>query len=327
MRRRVFITLLGGGASWPLVVLAQSTGRKEPPIVGFLSLGSEVSTQAPIEGFRSGLAALGYIEDRNIRVLYRFADGKAERLADLTTELVSLGAKIIVTSSTTAVRAAHSAAPTVPIVSWAAADPVIMGWAQSLARPGGMITGLFLVATTVVKSLELLKDMLPQATTFVYLLNATNPGNPHFRRAIEDAARQSGINVTVLEVREASELAEAFGQMVTLGAKGLAIIPDPMFGSSLKAIVALAVQYRLPTVFDSPAFVEHGGLAAFSTNYWALARRSAWYVDRILNGAAPGDLPAEQATEFKLIINLKTAKTLGLTLPTTILLRANEVVE
>ncbi len=331
MKRREFITLLGGAAVWSLPLSAQQSGRKEPPVVGFLYLGSERGLGGRpdfIEAFRSGLAALGYIEGQNIRLIYGFAEGRVERLSELTTELVSRGAKIIVTSSTTAISAAHKVAPTIPIVSWASADPVAHGWAQSLARPGGMITGMSLMGGELfVKSLELLKQVRPQATTFAVLFNATNPGNPLFRRHVEDAASQLGIKVHVLEVKELSELAEAFRQMTSLGVDGLYIIEDPVFNSNLPAISQLALQHRLPTVSGNWELPNAGGLFARAFNYIALVRRSAWYVDRILKGEAPGELPIEQPTEFKLIVNLKTAKALGLTIPPEILARTDEVIE
>lgn len=244
----------------------------------------------------------------------------------MTTELVSLGAKIIVTSSTTAVRAAHAAAPNIPIVSWASADPVRMGWPQTLARPGGMITGLLLIDSTVVKPLELLKELRPKAITFGYLMNVSNPGNPHFRIEVDNVARVLGIKVEIIELKEQSELADAFIRMGSLGVEGLAVIPDPVLASNAAAIAQLARLRKLPTVGDR-AFLDAGGMLGLSANYRAMAKRSAWFVDRILKGTAPGDLAAEQATEFKLSVNLKTAKELGITIPATILARADDVIE
>jgi putative ABC transport system substrate-binding protein len=267
------------------------------------------------------------MEGKNIRVLYRFADGNVERFTEMTAEVVSLGASIIVTSSTTAIRAAHRAAPNIAIVSWASGDPILMGWAQTLARPGGMITGLFLVASSVEKPLELLKEMRPLATTFGYLFNATNPGNAEFRRIVEEAAARLGIKVDVIEVKESPELAEAFRRMQSYGAQGVAVMADPLFGSNLPMISRLAREHRIPTVADGRDFAEQGGLLAQTVNYLGLARRSAWYVDQILKGTPAGDLPADQTTEYKLIVNLKTAKELGLTIPPSILTRADEVID
>src|SRR5262249_36711961 len=280
-----------------------------------------------IDAFRSGLATLGYVEGESVRIVYGVADGRAELLPDIVKGLVRSGAKVIVTSSSAAVRAAHAAAPTVPIVSWAAADPVAMGWAQSMARPGGMITGLFLVTSALEKPLELLKQVRPSATAFAYLFNAANPGNPHFRKTVEVGAAQLGIKVHVLEVKEPSELADTFRRIASLGAEGVDIIPDPVLGPKQAEITDLARQHRLPTVAEGPSFANAGCLLAFSVNHAALARRSAWYVDQILKGISPGDLPAEEPTEYKIVINLKTAKTLGLTVPPILLARADEVIE
>ena len=327
MRRREFIALLTGmTAGWPTTADAQQATRKEAPVVGFLGAGGLTRDTVVLVEFQTGLAALGYVQDQNIRVLSRFADGTGERLSEMTTELVSLGAKVIVTSSTTAVRAAHAAAPNVPIVSWASSDPVRMGWAQTLARPGGMITGLFLFNSTVVKPIELLKELRPKAITFGYLMNASNPGNPHFRMELDDGARALGIKVEIVELREPSELADAFSRLGSLGVEGLAVIPDPLFAANAAAIAQLARQHKLPSVGDR-FFFDAGGMLALSANYRAMAKRAAWFVDQILKGTAPGDLAAEQATEFKLFVNLKIAKELGITIPATILARADEVIE
>jgi putative tryptophan/tyrosine transport system substrate-binding protein len=328
MKRREFIALLTGmTVGWPTTADTQQAGRKEPPVVGFLSLGSSSGSQEAIDGFQTGLAALGYVQDQNIRVMYRFADGKVERLGEMTTELVALGAKIIVTAGTTAIRAVHAAAPNVPIVSIAAADPVMMGWAQTLAKPSGMITGLFLFASTVVKPVEWLKEVRPQATTFGYLFHAANPGNSHFRRIVDGAAASLGIKVEIIDVKEPSELPDVFNRMAPLGVEGVAIIPDPVLGSHLAEIAELARLHKLPSVGDGRDFVDAGGLLALSWNYPAMAKRSAWFVDQILKGTTPGDLPAEQGTEFKLFANLKTAKALGLTIPPSLLARADEVID
>jgi ABC-type uncharacterized transport system substrate-binding protein len=329
VRRREFIAVLGAVvASWPLVARAQPSGRKDPPVVGFLVSGTEQAQQPLVEAFRSGLRALGYVEGQNIRILYRFAEGRTERVSDLTTELVSRGVKIIVTAGTTAIRAAHSAAPTTPIVSWGSGDPVAMGWAQSLARPGGMITGVSIMGSALlVKRLDLLRQVRPQATVFAFLLNASNPGNPLFISEVKDAADQMGVKVHVFEVKEIGELVGAFRRMTSLGAHGLLIIEDPLFSSNSPTISELALEHQIPTLSGNRDLPAAGGLLAYGFNYIALVKRSASYVDRILKGEAPGDLPIEQPTEFKLIINLKTAKALGLTVPQSLLTTADEVIE
>src|SRR5262245_59832848 len=326
MRRREFVArLCATAAAWPLFAIAQPIHRKEPPNVGFLHLGFERAIRPVIDAFRSGLATLGYVEGESVRIDYGFADGRTELLPDIVKGLVRSGAKVIVTSNTTAIRAAHAAAPTVPIVSWAAADPVAMGWAQSMARPGGMITGLFLVSSTLEKPLELLKQVRPSATVFAYLFNPANP--PHFRKSVGVGAGQLGIKVHFLKVKEPSQLADTFRRIASLGAEGVAIIPDPVLGPMQAEIADPARQHKLPTVGEGPSFANSGCLLAFSVNYAALARRSAWYVDQILKGISPGDLPAEEPTEYKIVINLKTAATLGLTVPPILLARADEVIE
>ena len=294
------------------------------PTIGWLSLAG--LNRNSTEAFRSGLADLGYAEDKNIRVLYRFADGNAGRLPALTSELVSLGATIIVTYGTTAIRAAHDAAPNVPIVSWLSGDPVAMGWAQTLARPGGMITGVFQQSLTG-KRFELLKEVRPQGTAFGYLMNAANPGNPVWRKEADDAARTLGVKLEIVEVKQQSEIADAINRMASHGVAGLLYIPDPVLGANSAMIAELTLRHKLPSVGDGPYFVEAGGLFAFSENYLALARRSAWYVDQIIKGVPPGDLAAEQGKEVKLVVNMKTAKEIGLTIPTSILARADELVE
>jgi putative ABC transport system substrate-binding protein len=328
LNRRKFFSLVGG-AVFPgsLGARAQQPGI---PTIGFLSLGGErdLQLQQVIEAFRSGLVALRYVEGKNIRVLYRFANGNIGDLSTLTVELVSLGVMIIVTHNTATIRAIHNAAPTVPIVSWAAADPVNMGWAQTLARPGGMITGVFQDEGTSGKRLELLKEALPQAAMFAYLLNASNPGKQRFRSDLLKASEALGTRLEIIELKEQSELPDAFARMRLLGVEGLAIIPDPIFGSDTVAatIAELARANRLAAVGDLK-FSNAGGLFGFSEDWAAMARLSARFVDQILKGARPGDLAAEHARDYKVAINLKTAKALGLTVPPALLARADEIIE
>jgi putative ABC transport system substrate-binding protein len=323
MRRREFITLVGSVvAAWLSRSHAQQPAMRT---IGWLHLGSENDVQDVIEGFRSGLVDLGYTQGKNIRVLYRFADRNPDRLSALASELVSLGAMIIVTAGTTTIRAVHDAAPNVPIVTWAGADPTLMGWAQTLARPSGMITGLFDAGSTD-KRLELLKAVRPQAIRFGFLITATNPGAPLWKLGAHDAARVLGIKLAIIEVKDQSELADAFDRMGSLGVEALVINPDPVFDSNVAEIIAeLARTHKLPTVFEGtfPA----GGLLAFTNDYVYLARRSASYVDQILKGTAPGDLAMEEGKVYKLLVNLKTAKELGITIPPSVLARADEVID
>jgi ABC-type uncharacterized transport system substrate-binding protein len=324
MKRRAFITLIAGAAA----VWSSRARTQQPtvPTIGWLHLGMEFSIRSILEGFRSGLADLGYTEGKNIRVLQRYADGNADRLSALTGELVSLGATIIVTTHTTTIQAVHDAAPNVPIVSWAAGDPVMMGWAQSLVRPGGMITGLFILSSNIVKPFEVLKELRPQANTFGFLMNASNPGKTRYESVVVDAARALGIKVEIIEVKAPTELADAFSRMRSVGVEGVAYSPDPVFGANRAAIAELARLHKFPSVGDQ-GFIRAGGLIEIGPDYVGMAKRSASFVDQILKGTAPGDLPAEQATDFKLFVNLKAAKELGITIPATIFARADEVFE
>ena len=325
MRRREFIALVGGAVTWPVLAVAQS---KDLPAVGFVNLGSEAIAKPYAEALRSGLVALGYTEGKNITLYYRFAEGNVERLSEFASELVSLGVKIIVTSSNTSIRAMTKAAPTVPIVSWASGDPIVMGWAQSLAKPGGMVTGLSIMGGDMfIKYLELLREVRPEATRFAALFNPTNPGTSSWKVQMQNAGAQLCVKVHVLEAKANSEFADTFQHIESIGAGGLLIIEDPVFNSNLPAISELALRHRLATVSAHQALPAAGGLVAYAFNYTAMARRSAWYVDRILKGEAPSDLPIEQPTEFKVIVNLKTAKALGLTIPPSLRARADEVIQ
>jgi len=239
--------------------------------------------------------------------------------------LVSLGATVIVTAGTTSIQAAHDAAPNDPIVAWAGTDPVTMGWSQTLARPGGMITGVFLSGSSS-KRLELLKEVRPQATTFGFLMNATNPINPLIRKHVDNAARTLGINLEIVEVKDQSEFTDAFDRMGARGVAGVVINPDAVFSSSARSIAELARIHKLPVVGDM-GFVAAGNLFAFSEDYLAMARRSAWHVDQILKGTAPGDLAAELSTVYRLLVNIKTAKELGITIPPSVLACADELIE
>jgi putative ABC transport system substrate-binding protein len=286
MRRREFITLAAGAAAaWLSHAQAQ---QPTMPTIGWLSLATEVSMRWVVEAFRSGLADLGYIEGKNIRILQRYADGNVDRLSALTGELVSLSATIIVTHHTTAIRAAHHAAPNIPIVSWVAGDPIMMGWAQTLARPGGMITGLFVHDSNLVKPFEVLKELRPQANTFGFLMNASNPGNPRWKRVVDDAAGALGIKVEIIEVKEPSEFADAFSRIKSVGVEGVTYTGDPVFASNIAAIAELARLHKFPSVGDLSGFISAGGLIAIGPNYVGMAKRSASFVDQILKGTARG---------------------------------------
>jgi ABC-type uncharacterized transport system substrate-binding protein len=330
MKRRAFILALGGAALMlPLPGRAQ---QKSMPVIGFLGTGPPDLNEPNISAFRQGLAGLGYVEGRNILIEYRWAEGKPERFPILAAELVALKVDVIVTTGgTLAVLAAKQATTSLPIVFSAVGDPVAEGLVTSLARPGGNITGLSVVATDLVgKWLDLLKQLVPGVSLVAFLLKPdTMPDSAKEARLKEAAvsARALGVQVQVVEALGPADFDRAFSEMSAKGAGALVVLPTPIFGIERQRIVDLAAKNRLPTLYPSRNYVEVGGLMSYGPNPADLHRRAASYVDKILKGAKPSDLPVEQPTKFELVINLKTAKALGLELPATLLARADEVIE
>jgi putative ABC transport system substrate-binding protein len=296
------------------------------PRIGFLA----ATAPSPMgEAFRRGLRDLGYVEDRNVVIYARWADGRYDRLPDLAAELVSLNADVIVTLVTQASLAAKNVAGTTPIVMVGVGDPVGAGLVESLARPGRNITGTSSMAVdTAGKSLQLLMDIAPRISRVAVLWN---PANPIFQtqllRETETAAAALGVQVQRVEMRNPNEIDRAFAAMTRQRAGALLVLPDAMFNFHRQRIIELAARNRLPAMYSLREWAESGGLAAYGANYTELARRAATYVDRILKGAAPADLPVEQPTKFELVVNLKTAKALNLKIPEPVLLRADEMVE
>jgi putative ABC transport system substrate-binding protein len=281
-----------------------------------------------LDAFREGLRERGYIEGESVAIELRSADDQADRLPACVAELLALKVRVIVTGGTTSVQAAKDATKTTPIVIAGGADPVVMGFAQSLARPGGNITGLSISAGDFLqKRLELLHQAAQQAKIAALLLHAANPGNPVFVKAVTTAAPSLGLRIHVVAVRAVNDLADAFATMARANADALLVLEDPSFGANAKKIADLALNHRLPTMLGNRLYVGAGGLMAYGLVYEDLWRRAATYVDRILKGAKPGDLPIEQPTKFELVINLKTAKALGLTIPPSLLGRADEVIQ
>ena len=296
------------------------------PRVGFLA----ATAPSPMgEAFRRGLRDLGYVEDRNVVIYARWAEGRYDRLPDLAAELVSLNVDIIVALVTQASLAAKNVAGTTPIVMVGVGDPVGAGLVESLARPGRNITGTSSMAVdTAGKSLQLLMDIAPRVSRVAVLWN---PANPVFQaqllRETETAAAALGVQVQRVEVRNPNEIDRAFAAMTRQRAGALLVLPDAMFNFHRQRIIELAARSRLPAMYSLREWAESGGLASYGANYTELARRAATYVDRILKGAAPADLPVEQPTKFELVVNLKTAKALNLKIPEPVLLRADEIVE
>jgi putative ABC transport system substrate-binding protein len=332
VRRREFITLLGGAtAAWPLGARAQQAARIAR--IGYLITGALESPETNInrDAFRQGLNELGYIEGRNIVIEYRSADGKIERLPGLATELVGLRVDLIVAQATPAGRAAQQATTTIPIVVTAMGDPVRDGLVASLARPGGNITGTtFLGPELVPKRLSFLRELLPTISRVAVLWHPGAFSEPTIREMLNEvaqAARRLGVQLQLVEVRSADEFDHAFTTMVGARAEALFQFPSTLLFNERRRIVDLAARHRLPAMFNAREFVQLGGLIAYGANLAELNRRAAAYVDKILKGAKPSDLPVEQPTKFELFINLKTAKALGLAVPDRLLVGADEVIE
>ena len=322
--------LWGAPAAWPLAARAQTAKVAR---IGYLITGALESPETRMnrDAFRLGLTELGYIEGRNIVIEYRAADGKIERLPGLATELVGLKVDLIVALATPAGRAAQQATTTIPIVVTAMGDPVRDGLVASLARPGGNITGTtFLGPELVPKRLSFLRELLPTISRVAVLWHPGAFSEPTIREMLNEvaqAARTLGVQLQLVEVRSADDFDHAFTTMVGARAEALFQFPSTLFFNERRRIVDLAARHRLPAMFNAREFVQLGGLIAYGANLAELNRRAAAYVDKILKGAKPFDLPIEQPTKFELFINLKTAKALGLAVPDRLLVGADEVIE
>jgi putative ABC transport system substrate-binding protein len=278
--------------------------------------------------FREGLRELGYVEGRNIQVESRWAEGNYDRLPGLAADLVRLKVDVIVTYGTPAAQAAKGATGTIPIVMAAIIDPVASGLVTSLARPGGNITGQSMMSPDLAeKQLQILKELVPKTSRVAVLHNPANPGNAPQVRHAQDAARALGVRLQILGARGPSEIDGAFAAMAAEQAGAVIVLVDAILQSNRARIADLAARHRLPAVYGLHEYAEVGGLLAYGPNRLDMFRRAATYVDRILKGAKPGDLPVEQPNTFTLVINLKTAKALGLTIPPSLLLRADQLIE
>jgi ABC-type uncharacterized transport system substrate-binding protein len=330
--RRNFIALLGStAAAWPVAARAQQAAKI--PRIGYLVTGSLESPEArpTIDAFRQGLRQLGYADGRNIVIEYRSADGKIERFRGLAAELVSLNPDLIVASNTPAAIAARQATSTIPIVVPVMGDPVEDGLVAGLAQPGGNVTGFtFIAPELTAKRMQLLKDALPNVSHVAGLWHPGAYGErtmSEMLKATEATAQMLGVQLQLVAVRSAEELDGAFAMMVKERAEALFLFPSPMFFYERRRIMELAAAHRLPSMSQAREFVELGGLIAYGANINDLVRRSTIYVDRILKGARPADLPVEQPTRFELVINLKAAKDLAIEVPLSLLIRADEVIE
>ncbi len=281
-----------------------------------------------LEAFRQGLRELGYVEGRNVAIEFRSAEEKYDRLPALAAELARLDVDVIVAMTVPAIKAAKEATRTIPIIMAAVVDPVATGLVPNLARPGQNVTGLAMMAPELTgKQLEILKEIVPKLSRVALLWNPTNPGNAPQLRAAREAARVLGVRLQLLEARSPSAIDAVFGVMTRERAEGVIVLVDSMLTSHGKHIADLAGKHHLPAVYGLPDLAKTGGLIAYGVDIPELFRRSATYVAKILRGAKPADLPVEQPTKFELVINLKTAKALGLTIPQSLLLRADQVIE
>jgi len=326
MRRRQFLgVLLGGAAAVPLTARAQSTGK--PPTIGFLDATSS-STQGQLESvFTQRLRELGWLDGRNVRFEVRYAEGRAERYAEIAAEFVQLKVDVIVTYAVPAIMAVKKATTTIPIVFAAAGDPVGNGLVSSLARPGGNVTGLSNQNADIAgKRIEILREVVPTLRRLAILTNMSAPNAVLEKAEVETAAGVLGLEVGSLEIRKAADIETAFAGPKAR-ADALYVVLDPLVNTNRVRINTLALGARLPTMHAFREFVVAAGLISYGPNIPDLYRRAASYVDKILRGAMPADLPVEQPIKFDLVINLTTAKALGLIVPPMLLARADEVIE
>jgi putative tryptophan/tyrosine transport system substrate-binding protein len=299
------------------------------PHIGYLSPTSPSVSPGRIAAFRRGLSELGYVEGKNIVIDYRYAEGKFDRLAALAVELVRLKVEVIVTTGPTVTAAAKEATTTVPVVMTTDTDPVGNGVVASLARPGGNITGLSSLAPELSgKQLELLKEIIPTLSRVATFGTSTNPGNAQMLKEVELASRVFGVKVQYLEVRMPKDIETAFQATSKGRAEALLyLVAGLVDAGHQKKVTELALKSRLPAIYKSQQYVEAGGLVSYGVSVDDLDRRAAMYVDKILKGVKPADLPVEQPTKFELVINLKTAKQIGLTIPPNVLARADKVIK
>jgi putative tryptophan/tyrosine transport system substrate-binding protein len=325
MKRREFITFIGGAAAaWPLAAHAQQA----EPMRRIGVLAGQENHLPEFEAFRKQLQDLAYVEGKNLTIDWRYAERGPDQLPILAQQLVELHPDVIVSITTPATAAVKATTGSIPIVFAYVGDPVETGFVASLSHPGGNLTSQSILAPQLSgKRLELLKETIPASTTFAVIGNPTNPAVRLQSQEAQDAAPLLGIRLVSIEVRRAGDIAAAFDIAKQEGAQGVIVLPDPLTGSHRSAIIELAAKTRMPTMYGYREYVDDGGFMAYGPNYRAVFRRAAIYVDKILKGTKPADLPVEQPTKLELVINLKTAKALGLTVPDKLLALADEVIE
>jgi putative tryptophan/tyrosine transport system substrate-binding protein len=324
MRRREFITLLGGAAAWPMVARAQQPAM---PVIGFLRDSSLAEAAHRVTAFRQGLKEVGFVEGQNVAIEYRFAENQRDRLPALAAELIRRPVVVIVGNTPSAL-AAKALTTTVPIVVTTGSDPVRDGLVASLNRPGGNVTGVSFLATMMgSKRLDLLRQLVPTATTIAYLVNPNSPNTEADRREVQAAAQALGQQLLVIDVSSERDIETAFATLVQRGAGALQVGVSAFLNSHLDRIVALAAQHPIPAIYSLREFAAAGGLMSYGTNIMDGYRQAGIYTGRILKGEKPADLPVIQSTKFELVLNLKTAKGLGLEIPDKMVALADEVIE
>jgi putative ABC transport system substrate-binding protein len=325
-RRKFLATLVGGAAMWPLAAQAQQSPVL--PLIGILSALSSATAARNIDAFRAGLRDLGYVEGRNIKVELRFADGVNERLPDLAAELVALKPAVIIAGGPQAALAVHDVTHTIPIVTNSSENPVVLGLAASLARPGGNVTGFWFDDEGLTgKRFEVLKEAVPGATRVGIVLNPNDASDNNVLKSLPAVTRALGLTVRVLEVRTQSEFESAFMTATREDLQGLQISLAPIFFSHRAMLTTMAANARLLAVYGMREFAMVGGLMSYGASFADIYRRLAGFADQIIKGTGPADLPIQRPVKFELVINLKTAKALGLAISESLLLRADEVIE
>jgi putative ABC transport system substrate-binding protein len=326
MKRREFITLIGGAATWPLAARAQQAAM---PVIGFLSARSPGESAPLLDAFRRGLAETGYVEGQNVAIEHRLLEGQFDRLADAAADLVRRQVSVIVAAGTAPALPAGAATQTIPIIFGVGDDPVKLGLVASLARPGGNATGINYFSSEVnAKRLELLHELVPTAARVAVLVNPANATNTSSMLAsVEPAARALGLQIQIYDASTNREIDVAFATLVREKADVLFLAPDALFSARRVQLISLAARHALPASYISRESVEAGGLMSYGTSFADMYRQLGVYAGRILKGAKPADLPVVQASKFELVINLQTAKLLGLTVPPTLLARVDEVIE
>ncbi|HEX2171204.1 MAG TPA: ABC transporter substrate-binding protein [Dehalococcoidia bacterium] len=326
MRRREFISLLGGAAAaWPLTARAQ---QPTMPVIGLLGGATATAWIPYVAAFRQGLSEAGYVEGRNVAIEYRWADGQYERLPAMAAELVHRKVSVLAAFTSPAALAAKAATATIPIVFSIIADPVQIGLVASLSRPGGNVTGMtYLQVEIGPKLLDLMHEVVPTATNMALLINPTSPNAETLSRNLQAAARRLGLQLHILHASTEGEIDAAFASLVQLRAGGLVIGGDVLMNTRSGQLATLALRHAVPTIYQSRVFAAAGGLMSYGGSATDSYRQAGVYAGRVLKGERPADLPIEQPTKFELLINLKTAKALGIEIPVAVLARADEVIE